>query len=121
MKKVVLIGLAVEAVDFSRHPGLTAEKLLALLDADKAKLTDAGYDASIYHVTDDPDALKVLAEHISAEQHDIVLIGAGVRRNEENFLLFEKLINLVHENAPQARMCFNSRPDDSFDAVKRWS
>jgi len=34
-------------------------------------------------------------------------------------MLFEKLIN-VHENAPQAKLCFNQLPHDTADAVKRW-
>jgi hypothetical protein len=36
------------------------------------------------------------------------------------FLLFEKLVNVVHENAPGARLCFNTRPDDTAESVQRW-
>jgi hypothetical protein len=49
-----------------------------------------------------------------------ILIGAGVRMDTEEFLLFEKLLNTVHEHAPGARICFNTGPTDSVDAVKRW-
>ena len=35
-------------------------------------------------------------------------------------MLFEKLINVVHEHAPQARLCFNQLPSDIAEAVKRW-
>ena len=49
-----------------------------------------------------------------------ILIGAGVRTNPSNFLLFEKLINVVHEHAPQAKLCFNQLPSDIAEAVKRW-
>jgi hypothetical protein len=48
------------------------------------------------------------------------MIGAGVRANPSNLLLFEKLINVVHEHAPQAKICFNTVPSDTADAVKRW-
>jgi hypothetical protein len=47
------------------------------------------------------------------------LIGAGLR-DPEQLLLFEKLLNLVHEQAPRARICFNSTPADSAEAVQRW-
>jgi hypothetical protein len=43
-----------------------------------------------------------------------------VRANPSNLLLFEKLINVVHQHAPQARLCFNQLPSDIADAVKRW-
>jgi hypothetical protein len=49
-----------------------------------------------------------------------VLIGAGIRAMPGNFLLFEKLINVVHANAPQAKLCFNTRPTDTAEAVMRW-
>jgi len=36
-------------------------------------------------------------------------------------LLFEKLINLVHEHAPGAKICFNTTPADTAEAVQRWT
>jgi hypothetical protein len=35
-------------------------------------------------------------------------------------MLFEKLINVVHAHAPQAKLCFNQLPSDIGEAVKRW-
>jgi hypothetical protein len=34
--------------------------------------------------------------------------------------LFEKLINVVHQNAPTAKLCFNTKPSDTAEAVQRW-
>jgi hypothetical protein len=48
------------------------------------------------------------------------MIGAGIRTIPSNFILFEKLINVVHEHAPQAKLCFNTKPSDTADAVQRW-
>ena len=48
------------------------------------------------------------------------MIGAGVRTLEPLFLLFEKLINAAHQKAPQVKLCFNSAPDDTAEAVQRW-
>ena len=48
------------------------------------------------------------------------MIGAGVRKDDDQFLLFEKLLNLIHELAPNARIAFNSSPNDTVEAVKRW-
>ena len=60
------------------------------------------------------------AKALKAEKFDCVLIGAGLRQPGERLLLFEKIINLVHELAPNARICFNTTPADSVDAVRRW-
>jgi hypothetical protein len=49
------------------------------------------------------------------------MIGAGVRVAPDHFLLFEKLINLVHRHAPPSvRICFNTHPTDTLAAVRRW-
>ena len=34
--------------------------------------------------------------------------------------LFEKLPNIVHAEAPSAKICFNTTPADSAEAVQRW-
>jgi len=52
--------------------------------------------------------------------YDCVMIGAGVRIVPSNFILFEQMVNVVHEHAPQARICFNQMPADIAEAVKRW-
>jgi len=37
------------------------------------------------------------------------------------FLLFEKLLNVVHQHAPASvKICFNTGPSDSAEAVQRW-
>jgi hypothetical protein len=48
------------------------------------------------------------------------LIGAGLRADHSQLLLFEKIINLVHALVPGARICFNTQPSDSLEAVQRW-
>jgi hypothetical protein len=47
------------------------------------------------------------------------MIGAGLR-NPAHLPLFEKLLNVVHALAPGAKICFNSSPADSAEAVQRW-
>jgi hypothetical protein len=49
-----------------------------------------------------------------------VVIGAGLRTHPEHFFLFEQLVNVVHACAPAAKLCFNTRPTDTLDAVQRW-
>jgi hypothetical protein len=35
-------------------------------------------------------------------------------------LLFERIINLVHQRAPNSRIAFNTTPSDTAEAARRW-
>ena len=48
---------------------------------------------------------------------DCVMIGAGLRAPP--LLLFEKIVNLIHEQAPGTKICFNSTPADTVEVVQR--
>ena len=119
-KKVVFIGWHPDAIDFSKTPNLTAEKLCAQLEQDRQQLNELGYDAQILFIHSPDSAYDTVVEAMQQSAYDCVLIGAGVRLPEPHFLVFEKLVNAVHEYAPQAKICFNSNPTDSAKAIQRW-
>ena len=75
------------------------------------------YDASICFVDHDETAEAAVTDVLTRSSYDCVLIGAGVRTSPDEFVLFEKLINVVHQNAPAAKICFNKGPTDSVEAV----
>lgn len=120
MKKVLLLGLLPSVVDLSRFPGMTVENLTRSLEAQEKALCDLGLDARWCLVDLGETAEAVARAALQAKEHDVVLIGAGVRVVPEYLALFEKLVNLVHEHAPRAKICFNTRPDDTREAVLRW-
>lgn len=119
-KNVLLIGLDPAVVNYERWPGLTAEKLEAGLRRDEATLNDSGYSARTCFIDHGETAEDTVRSALAETDYACILIGAGVRTDNEEFLLFEKLINVVHEQAPGTRICFNTGPMDSVDAVKRW-
>ena len=120
-KKVMLIGWHPSVVDYSKWPGLTPEKLETALRADEQKLNNLGYDAAIGFIYSGETAIEQLEKFLKENSYDVILIGAGVGKDDDHFLTFEKLINLVHEHAPNARIAFNTGPTDSDDAVQRWA
>lgn len=115
-----MVGWHPSVVDYSKWPGLNADKLEANLRSDEKRLCDLGYDAEIGFLYDGNEAIDQVASQLKNTVYDVILIGAGVRKDDDHFLLFEKLINVVHENAPRAKICFNTGPTDSDEAVQRW-
>ena len=98
----------------------SATKVLAGLKSSEDELARLGYQVQMCMTDFGETAEAVVQSQLEQKRFDCILIGAGVRTNPGNFLLFEKLINVVHEHAPQARLCFNTMPGDTTAAVKRW-
>jgi hypothetical protein len=124
-KQILLVGLQPQLIDFSgpafaAFPGLNAEKVMEGLNAGVASLVALGYDATLCLTGFGDTAEAVLRNELSAKKYDCVMVGAGVRTVPTHFLLFEKMINVIHAHAPGARICFNTKPSDTAEAVKRW-
>ena len=120
-KKVLLIGLRSDCVDYEKWPQLSPEKLESAFPEIIDELTTEGYDA-IWCLTDQGETAKdVVTDALKKNTPDIVVVGAGVRTDPDLFGLFEAVVNLIHEHAPKARIAFNQLPYDTVEAVKRWS
>lgn len=124
-KHVLIVGLRPELIDFSSpdfsaFPGLNAEKVMEGLNASAASLRAQGYDVTLCLTDFGDTAESVLRSELKTRKYDCVVVGAGVRTAATHFLLFEKIINVIHEHAPGARICFNTKPGDTAEAVSRW-
>ena len=122
-KRVLVVGLDPTLIDFSQPgyaPGMDAKKVLAGLKSSEDELTRLGYSVQMCLTDFGETAEAVVQSLLTQKRFDCILIGAGVRTNPSNFMLFEKLINVVHEHAPQAKLCFNQLPSDISEAVQRW-
>jgi hypothetical protein len=120
-KKVLLIGLDPKVVDYAHLPvKLDEPSLRAGLATDEKRLRDLGYDASWLLVDRGDTAEAVVSAALDDTPVDCILIGAGIRTVPPLFLLFEKLVNVVHEKAPHAKICFNTVPEDTAVSVQRW-
>jgi hypothetical protein len=122
-KSVLVIGLDPTLIDFSQPgyaSGMDATQVLAGLTSSADELTRLGYSVQLC-LTDFGDTAEAVVQRaLKQTRFDCILIGAGVRTNPSHFILFEKLINVVHAHAPQAKLCFNTMPSDTAAAVKRW-
>jgi len=120
MKRVLLIGLDPTFVDFSRSPGVNAEQIRAAGRASDEKMRALGYDVHSCAIDLGETAEAVILDALSKNTFDCIMIGAGLRALPEHTLLFEKVINLVHQNAPSATLCFNTHPSNTLEAIHRW-
>jgi len=119
-KSVLLIGLDPAVVDYSSFPDLNATKLSAALQADEDRLNNLGYDTKWCLIDLGETAEAVVLQRLQQKEFDCICIGAGIRATPRYFLLFEKVINLVHQHASRAKICFNTKLIDTAEAVQRW-
>ena len=119
-KSIINIGLHPDVVNYALFPGMTKEKLTQGLQAQKEALEKVGFDVTMCLVDLGETAEQVTAGMLRAKPYDAALIGAGIRTPPPHLPLFEKLVNVVHELAPGAKICFNSRPEDTAEAFLRW-
>jgi hypothetical protein len=119
-KSVLAIGIEPAFADFAAFPQLTPELIRSYIDAQIEQLRALGFDAESCLIDLGETAEEVTATALKANSFDCVVIGAGLREPAPQLLLFEKIINLVHAHAPAARICFNTNPADTAEAVQRW-
>ena len=122
-KAVLLLGLDPEIVDYSKSPvpGLTVAKVHSAVEGEKTKLETLGYSVKSLYVDDGSTAERSLTTELASAEYDCIMVGAGLRVVPPYFLLFEKLINVIHRHAPTStKICFNTNPSDATDAVVRW-
>ena len=120
MTRVLYVGRQPEAIDFTDPAlpaGTTAEKIHAGIAAALQEMAKRRWHADLYLIQPDETAGPELQRRLMAQTYDCVMIAAGIRRSPLS--LFEDVINAVHRAAPSAVIAFNSRPEDSADAVAR--
>ena len=121
--RVLIVGLEPSLIDFSDPAyarGRNAAAVRAGLEVDEAQLKALGYHAELCLIDFGETAETVLRQRLGQTSFDCILIGAGVRLAPQNTRLFEKLVNIARTEAPQAKLCFNTEPTDTGEAIRRW-
>jgi hypothetical protein len=105
-------------LDHSSIPEDVREKVRKGMDATLALYARVNCSMDCLFVT--PEEMhKVVAYLQSHPQLSGVVLGFGVRGNPDLTVFFEETVQAVREHAPQARLIFNTRPDDSLQAIQR--
>src|ERR1700722_10049646 len=119
-KSVLAIGIEPALGDFTAAPELNPDRVRTYIHAQIEQLRALGFDAEICLIDLGETAERVTTSVLKARAFDCVVIGAGLRLPAPQLLLFEKIINLIHQHAPAAKICFNTNPADTAEAVQRW-
>src|SRR5437762_11622645 len=119
-KTVLAIVIDPSFVDFSAFPHLTPELVGQFIETQIERLRALGYDAESCLIDLGETAEVMVTAMLRSKRPDCVMIGAGLREPAERLPLFEKIVNLVLIHAPHARICFNTTPADTAEAVQRW-
>ena len=112
---MLVIGL-----DPFRVPGPWDPKPVADgIEAGKKRFVKHGLAAEfcLFGLDGSDDVQAVVTDALSARPWECVVIGGGVRHQDE---LFEQVINLVRRHAPTAAIAFNTNPADTYEAAARW-
>jgi trans-aconitate methyltransferase len=120
---VLIIGEDPDLIDFSA-PGvpanLDARKVMEGINGSRDRLKSLGHEARILLTRDATTVDAQVSEALKERRYDVIVIGAGLRMLPAMAEQFERLINVLHVKAPQAKLAFNSQPADSDKAALRW-
>ena len=114
--RVLVIGL-----DPYRVPGpWDPEPVATAIAESTARFAEQGIDVDncLVGLDGSDDIESVVRAALRAGRWNCVLVGGGIRKGED-LELFETIVNLVRQHAPQAAIAFNSTPSDIVEAVIR--
>lgn len=116
--RVLVIGLDPHRVPGPWDPAPVADAIAAGM----ARFTEAGVGARscLFGLDGSDDVEALVTEALVSRRWEVVVVGGGVRKPDDQLELFERIVNLVHRHAPDAAIAFNSAPGDTFDAAARW-
>lgn len=122
-KKVLLIGIDPKLIDpnLSTATGWDANRVRAAAQDANKRLVELGYELQSCLLDPRGTDESVVSDTLSREKFDCIMVDACVRVLSQNTILFEKIMNTIHQKAPpSSKICFNTNPADTVEAILRW-
>jgi len=116
-EKVLVIGL-----DPRRVPGpWDPEPVERAIRAGLETLAGEGFhiEACLVGLDGSDDIQTRVSVALQSRQWDCVVVGGGIRKEENLLSLFEDVVNLARRHAPEAEIAFNGSPETIAESVKR--
>jgi hypothetical protein len=118
--RVLLIGVDTSKFLNSNIPGYDPAEIHRQSVIAKDNLIAMGYDAKWCYIditSNNPS--EALTTELLPNRFDCILVGAGLRKRPDQLRLLETLINIIHEHAIGAKICFNEEVLDTVETVTR--
>src|SRR5512137_520595 len=104
---------------FGKHPEIAA--------VIQEKLRSLGFHATIFALTNDEAGDARLVAELKRAEYDGVAIGGYINgqdavhfpATEETTIWFNRILNIVHANAPRAKIILVRGPEDAVPAIER--
>ncbi len=104
---------------FGKHPEIAA--------AVQEKLRSLGYQATTLVLTDDDAGDARLVAELTRAEYDGVAIGGYINgqdavnfpATEETTVWFNRVLNIIHGNAPRSKIILVRGPEDAVPAIER--
>ncbi len=104
---------------FGKHPEIAA--------AVQQKLRSLGFEAMIFALTNDEAGDARLVEELKRAEYDGVVIGGYINGQDavsfpatpETTAWFNRILNIVHANAPGSKIILARGPEDVVPAIER--
>jgi hypothetical protein len=115
--RVLVIGLDPYRVPGPWDPAPVADAIATGM----ARFADAGVgvESCLVGLDGSDDIEAVVTRALGSRAWEVVVVGGGIRKAEDQLDLFERIVNLVHRHAPGAAIAFNGTPGDTYDAAAR--
>lgn len=85
----------------------------------EAQLGSLGIDALCKVVSTSPEGLEAVKSALGSKSWNGVMLGPGITEDPQLLPLFNCLVNLIHQHAPQAKFIFPSSPEDVQTSITR--
>jgi len=104
---------------FGKHPEIAA--------AVQEKLLSLGFRATVFVLTNDEAGDARLAAELKRAEYDGVAIGGYINgqdavhcpATEETTIWFNRVLNIIHANAPRSKIILVRGPEDAVPAIER--
>lgn len=124
--KILATGLTVTSDVDPYFRGLygSPSEIKAKIDADIDDIRAAGFQITLKYVSDASpeamaDSLDWLRNKLREEKFDGVMVGTGLRLIPQQTELWEAVMNVIREEAPQSVFMYNDGPGRNLWALRR--
>ncbi len=121
MKRILFVGQKPETADFTdpAPPPASMPQRSTSASGSPPEIEECGWQGDTCMITPDAAGSTMLDKALRATTYDCVVIGGRLAIPPDSLALFEMVVNIVHEAAPDAAIAFNTRPEDTAEAAAR--